>query len=523
MPRSDDTPHAPRLPRTLFDPAKIAGPPPVEQSPARRERAASAPPPAEAVGERDGNDDGRITVSELATRIDAALRDGFPLPVRVLGEISGFKEQTHWYFALKDDAALINCVMFAGQARRVSFRPENGRQVVASGRVEHYPKRGQTQLYVTALEPAGLGPLDLRFRALCDELRALGWFDEPRKRPLPAFPRRVAILTSRTGAALSDCLDTMRRRCPAVEALIVDVRVQGAAAAPGVARAIRSISRRHKSLGVDALLLTRGGGSLEDLWAFNERIVAHAIVECAIPVVAAIGHETDVTIAELVADVRAATPTAAAMRLTPDRAALAELLERSAARLRRAALLNLPTKHVADLHRRLRRAGAAITHLRALRLERLASRLTRLRPEAVYAARRAHLSDLRSRLHHAMRARLRAADLAPAKRALTRAARHAFDSRRQRLEALDRALAIAGPASVLHRGFSITLGPNGRVLRSVHEASPGDRIETRLTDGALHSTVDGGAATPPARRSRKSPPRGAAPGPSQMDLFRRNP
>lgn len=522
--------------RLPFDPEKMRGP-----KPAGRPRTPGVP--ADAIG-----------VSELAERIDAALRGSFSERVKVFGEISGFNDRTHWYFSLKDEGAVVSCVMFASAARRVGFAPENGQAVVATGRVEFYAKQGRTQLYVEGLTPVGAGELELRYRALCEELRGLGWFDVQRKRPLPRFPRRIAIVTSRTGAALQDVLDTVRRRCPAVEVALVDVRVQGADAAPEIVRALRWLSARAESLAIDALILTRGGGSMEDLWAFNERAVAQAVLECDVPVVAAIGHETDTTIAELVADERAATPTQAAMRLTPDRASLHEQLDQLGARLR--AVLTRQVRHdrsrVDTLARRAffadprtvldsaartlgasaRRLEQAIRHQIArdrVRLERAGARLARNRPEAVFSARRARVDRIEHLLWHTMRARLAAFDPTRAGHELRRSTERLIRSRLERLDALERELIVVGPQHVLARGYSVTTDAEGRAIRSAREVRQGQVVGTRVADGSFRSTVGEGAESggeggglgpvelPPRRRPRAKGRR--ADHPDQLGLF----
>lgn len=485
--------------RPLFDPSRAAG---AERPPARSE-------------------DRPLRVGELCELIGRALREGTPRTVRVVGEISGFTDRTHWYFSLKDDAGVVGCVMFAREASRAGFRPENGQEVVASGRVDFYARQGRTQVYVQRLEPVGAGALELAFRRLCEEIRALGWFEEARKRPLPAFPRRVAIVTSRTGAALQDALDTLRRRAPFIDIVLLDTRVQGEAAAPEIARAIDAVGRRAGRLGIDALLLTRGGGSMEDLWAFNEKVVAEAIVRCPVPVVAAIGHETDTTIAELVADVRAATPTQAVMRISPDRDALVEQIDRAADRLRislqrlaaherqrlRAAsrhpIFTNPAGALRPARERLStRAGALRAALRErvgsqrLRLERLTVRLARVRPEAVQAVRSERLDT--------------------ARRSLRRAAGEAIAHRTARLDALERALRISGPPSVLRRGYSVTLREGGGVVLRAEDVRPGERLRTRLRDGQVRSIVASEEESPPApKRRRRTRPDDS----DQFDLF----
>ncbi|MFW6061148.1 MAG: exodeoxyribonuclease VII large subunit, partial [Phycisphaeraceae bacterium] len=304
-------------------------------------RPGSAPPDAAAPGRGESASQQRddqprpLTVSQLADRIKTALADHFPQRVRVVGEVSNLRQGQHWFFSLKDEKqATIRCVCFASSARRIATPVEDGMEVVATGRLDYYPAQGQTQLYVDNLEPLGQGALELKLRQLIDQLRKEGYFDEAHKQPLPAMPTRVAVVTSRSAAALQDVINTTQRRWPGCRLMLYDVRVQGASAAPEVAAALRNLSKQGPRLGIDAIILTRGGGSIEDLWAFNEREVADALYECRLPVVAAIGHETDTTVAELVADLRCATPTQAAMKLIPERDALAQQLAHFAGRLR---------------------------------------------------------------------------------------------------------------------------------------------------------------------------------------------
>lgn len=441
--------------------------------------------------------DGVVRVGELCRMIGGALRKGLPAKVRVVGEVSGCRERTHWYFDLKDEEAVISCVMFAPQARRGGMGAllENGRQVVVTGRVDFFDKQGRTQVYAEAVEPVGEGPLEAKFRALVAELRGLGWFDPARKRALPTFPRRIAVVTSRTGAALQDVLVTAGRRCAAVEIAVVDARVQGEGAAGEVSRAIAWLSREHARLGIDAVLVTRGGGSMEDLWAFNERVVAEAILKCAVPVVAAIGHETDVTIAELVADERCATPTQAAMRLTPDRAALAEQIAQWRARARLTVMRRLEQEERRVGAARRRRAlsapgevveRAAVRVMRArgdliaaaterigdarLRAGALGARLAKSRPEAALAARGEMLSGRRE--------------------SLRRALVHRVAMCASRLGEARAVLGAVGPMEVLGRGYSVTLGADGRALRSAGDAEAGERIVTVLADGRVGSVVE---------------------------------
>lgn len=500
-----------------------------------------------------------MRVSELATLIDQALRLGVPARVNVIGEISGLRDRTHLYFDLKDDQAVVNCVLFASAARALGFRPENGTEVVARGRVEFYGRQGKTQLYVDRLSLVGQGELELRLRTLCAELKELGYFDVDHKRPLPVFPRRIAIVTSRTGAALQDVLDTMRRRCPAIEAAIVDVRVQGERAGAEIADALRWLSDEHKRLGIDAIILTRGGGSMEDLWAFNERIVADAVYACEVPIVAAIGHETDTTVAELVADERAATPTQAAMRLTPDRSALIEQVEQTRRRLAvnlqrffahererlrgltRSPLFADPRTLVlravdrwANAERRLRSSIGSRIARESVRIERLSARIGRARPEVFYRERHVRLERAGAILRRAMRTRLASYTPDADRERLERAWAIASAWRIERLNSLERELAVAGPLSVLRRGYSMTTRPDGTIIRRAADVRPGEIILTRVLDGQFQSTVDAegtrsptttgdsGEAPPLPPRHRSRGVRrasGREPDPGQMGLF----
>lgn len=505
--------------------------------------------PARAEGSGASKGEGVLSVTQLAARIEEALARVVS-PLRVIGEVSGFRDRTHWYFDLKDAQSIVNCVMFASAAKKAGFTPTIGQEVVATGRVEFYAKGGKVTLLIEKLEPVGAGALELAYRALCEELRNLGWFAPERKRRLPTFPRRIAIVTSKTGAALQDVLVTMHKRCPAVGALVVDVRVQGENAAAEIAEAIRYLSANAGTLAIDAILVTRGGGSMEDLWAFNERIVAQAIFECAIPVVAAIGHETDTTIAELVADERGATPTQAAMRLTPDRAALLHQLTALQRRLAsdvskrvrldqervrglaRHALFSDPgslveraRKAVNALDSRLSSAAGARLARARERLHRLEARLERRRPAAVHAATMARVESLAARLGLAMRVRLDRRAVQAMSERLTRAGGLAIREARSRLESAHRQLIAVGPQGVLERGFSCTMTEDGRALRSASEARAGSRLRTRLAKGEVRSIVEGGASAPPplptSAPAAERPRRLARPrqDPNQPDLF----
>jgi exodeoxyribonuclease VII large subunit len=436
-----------------------------------------------------------MSVTQLATSIDQALRSGLPGRVIVEGEISSLSHRTHYYFSLKDDSSLIGAVFFASAASRSATKPEHGQRVIVRGRVEFYAPAGRVSLIVSSIMPVGEGVLEQRFKQLVEELRTKGWFDPEIKKPLPTFPRRVAVVTSKDGAAVQDVIDTFARRCPSIELSIVDVRVQGEQAKGQVSSAIRMLDQNRDRLGLDAIIVTRGGGSLEDLWAFNEPEVARAIHSSSLPIVAAIGHETDTTIAELVADERAATPTQAAMRLSPDRSALLEQLGslqnrlsrgvNTRIRLERQRLLQIQTSrsmgdprvvlsvHLDRLLSLSARARSGLRHQVAserARLDKLAIRLTRVQPAAVHARRQERVEQLSARLQRVMS--------------------RAILQRREDLEHTARELHAIGPAQVLSRGFTLTLGEDGRVIRSITEATPGSALETVLSDGRVRSRVE---------------------------------
>ncbi len=460
-----------------------------------------ATPPAPVLGSSGAPSEAPITVSQLAARIDHAIKGGLPDRFTVVGEISSLSHRTHYYFSLKDERSVISAVVFSSAAARLGYTPRHGDSVIARGRVEYYAPGGRISLIVSSMSPVGEGELERRYKLLCEELRGRGWFAQEIKKPLPTFPRRLAVVTSKDGAAVQDVIDTLRRRCPAVDLLVVDVRVQGAQAKGQIAGAIRSLNEHHERLAIDAILITRGGGSIEDLWAFNEIEVARAIHESALPVVAAIGHETDLTIAELVADERCATPTQAAMRLSPDRAALGEQLASILGRLNRTARAELRyerqrleritcSRSMADprsiietqhdrLDNRLGRVRGALRHSIARSrsaLDAMAIRMARHQPSAVQARRQEHLAHLSARLG--------------------RVVSRALANRREDLTGLARELHAIGPAQVLARGFSVTTDKHGTLIRSSAQVATGQTLVTTLGDGKVRSVVQSGVGAP---------------------------
>ena len=447
-----------------------------------------------------------MTVAQLAEQIGGAIKSGVPGTVKVAGEVSGFRDRTHWYFDLKDAEAVVACVAFANVAKRVSFPFKDGLAVMLSGRVDYYAKAGKISLIVEKIEPVGAGALDLKLRQLVEELRALGWMDPARKRRLPVMPRKIAVVTSRSAAALQDVIDTVRRRCPAVELVLADTRVQGEGAAAEIAQTVRRVSSVAARLGIDAVLVTRGGGSMEDLWCFNEREVAAAIVECSVPVVAAIGHETDTTIAELVADERGATPTQAAMKLTPEAAGLVRQIDALHARLRG----DMRERFQFRLHE-IEATGNQVENAireqvreRGMRIAALLQRAERASPAARLARGSGRLAAAMDRLPRAVEAILTKADSRGLAVQLERAMGRSAKDRRVGLDALEARIRGVSPLAVLERGYSITTGVDGSLVRSTQAVGSGDVLRTRVADGVIVSRVDGGAENSEA--AKVSPP-----------------
>ncbi len=431
-----------------------------------------------------------FSVSELLRDVRACLERGFPT-VWVSGEISNFSRPRsgHWYFTLKDDRGQLRCAMFRSDNRRLDFVPEDGMQVLVRGRLTLYEARGDFQMVVETLEEHGDGALQRAFERLKARLAAEGLFDEARKRPLPRLPRRIGVLTSPTGAAVHDILTVLRRRFPAVPVRIYPIPVQGEGAAEAIVAALELAGRRQDC---DVLILARGGGSLEDLWAFNDERLARAIVACPIPVVTGIGHQTDFTIADFCADWRAPTPSAAAERVVPDRrewlARIDQLRQRLCTRQR--AHLQQARERLQHLRARLRHPRQRLDQLR-FRLDELEARLQQAQrhdlqrrrerlaalqrhlqqanPMQVIDARRLRLEHLQGRLHDLQRGHL--------------------DRQRQRLHGLLRALDAVSPLATLERGYAILQHPDGRLLREVQNVRPGDTIDARLHDGRLRCRV----------------------------------
>jgi len=441
--------------------------------------------------------EGPMTVSRLTALIEAAIASSLPASVAVRGEVSnarGRQASGHLYFTLKDDAACINCVMWRDAASRLKFRVEDGMELVASGRVAVYAPQGKYQLQVSSLQPVGRGALELALRQLQARLAAEGLFATERKKPIPPYPRRIVMITSRSTAALQDMLKVLRR-FSWLKLMLYHVPVQGEGSAEKIAAAIDHLNRCADRVGgADVILLARGGGSLEDLWAFNEEVVARAVAASRIPIVTGIGHEIDCTIADLVADHHAHTPTEAAQTVVQHWKRAAEELGYGQTRMNRSVRQILQ-----DARQRL--AAAARHEMFRRPLDRIQQR-------------RQLLDDRQRSVTLAMAGRLRDAGhaLATAGARLEKChPRHPMDLGRQRmrwladrlrsagatrlrmlagrLEVLDGQLAALSPAAVLGRGYSITSLKNGQIVRSVAQLQPGARILTRLRDGQSESIV----------------------------------
>ncbi len=450
----------------------------------------SEPDDADADGVVEDEGPRVFSVGEL-TRAVRDVLEGEIGEVWVQGEVSNHRLQSsgHQYFTLKDARSQVSCVLFAGAARRAGpARLADGVEVQVFGELTVYEARGQYQLVVRQVREAGVGALQAKFEALKARLAAEGLFDVERKRELPRFPRRIGVVTSPTGAAVRDFLNVLTRRMPGVEVLVHPVRVQGKGAAAEIAAAVRDFSEEGLLPEVDLVVVTRGGGSLEDLWEFNEEVVARAIAESAVPVVNAVGHEIDFTIADFVADLRAPTPSAAAELVAPDGAELRRVVEAAGVRLRR------------ELGSAVRFARTRLDGLVGVGLGRVPERVLRERRQVVdglaedlLASVKDGVHERRERVRYAgevLRARRPDAALAVVrerlgevgKRLLELTERRVRDDRR-RVESARGLLAVLSPRATLARGFTMTMGADGKVVRRAAGVSAGDELVTRFADG----------------------------------------
>ena len=435
-----------------------------------------------------------LTVTALNAQVAKLLERSFPL-TWIGGEISNFTRASsgHWYFTLKDDAAQVRAVMFRGKAQFAGFTPREGDKVEVRALVTLYGARGDYQINVEAIRRAGVGALYEAFLRLKDKLTAAGLFEQERKRPLPLFTRSIGIVTSPQAAALRDILTALKRRAPHVNVVLYPTPVQGQGAAERIATAIATASARAE---VDVLLVCRGGGSIEDLWSFNEEVVAYAIANCSMPVIAGVGHETDFTIADFSADLRAATPTAAAELAATPRADWMASLAADAIDLRRAMRRSLgeANQGLDNLSRRMLSPSGRVKH-RRLELVALSTAMTHaLRApfnRSTYA-----LAQLRARWS-ARRPDLRAAriDIASQQRHMQGALANQLLRRRHQLGALADQLELLNPQRTLERGYAIVTDAQGKVLRSPAEIKLREALTVRLADGSAQVGVASVQAT----------------------------
>ena len=404
-----------------------------------------------------------FTVSRLNALLKACIEsDPVFSNVCVLGEISNYKlyPSGHHYFSLKDAESTLSCVLFKGSARMLRFRPENGMQVLAVGRVSVYPRDGKYQLYVNAMMPSGAGDLQAAFEQLRAKLDAEGLFSPAHKKPLPAFPRRIAVITSPVGAAVRDMIRILGVRWPAAGVLVVPVRVQGAEAPGEISDAIRLVNDNRLA---DLIITGRGGGSMEDLWCFNDERVARAIYASRIPVISAVGHEPDVTIADYVADQRASTPSNAAEKAVPDRTEVSASVSHLSIRISRA------------FEKRLTESREAV--------KALASRRVLTDPEEFLNLRRMDVDLLREKL--------------------LSAGQQTVSEKRHRFASLTASLDALSPLKVLSRGYTAVFDEKSHVVHSVSGLSAGDSLSLLFEDGRARCTVDGvlpGSAAPGTER-----------------------
>jgi exodeoxyribonuclease VII large subunit len=437
-----------------------------------------------------------LSVSQLNNEVSQLLSRGFP-SLWVEGEISNLSRPRsgHLYFSLKDEQAQLRCAMFRARAMKSNLNIENGMQIIAKGQVGLYEPRGDYQFIVSSIEEAGAGALQLQFTALKQQLAEQGLFDAEDKQPLPEYPRHIGVITSPSGAAIRDILNVLQRRCAHIPVTIYPVAVQGEQAKTEIVAALRRANNDRRELPCDVLILARGGGSLEDLWAFNEEIVARAIHDSKLPVISGVGHEIDFTIADFVADQRAPTPSAAAELISQDSAVLSQHLQRNLQQLNTQLQRYLQNQHT--------------------RLQHLSARLTTQRPESKLQQQNQRLDELDSRLYQALTRNLSrrqdklnhlsSALQQQSPRPLLRQHRHdltrmqhqlellmvqKLDKQQDQLQLHAARLDAYSPLSTLKRGYSLAYDKKRRLVRSVKQLKPGQTLTTQLADGSIESTVE---------------------------------
>ncbi|HCG8580811.1 TPA: exodeoxyribonuclease VII large subunit [Vibrio parahaemolyticus] len=433
-----------------------------------------------------------FTVSRLNAEVRLLLENEMGI-VWLVGEISNFSAPVsgHWYLTLKDSRAQVKCAMFRGNNRRVTFKPANGNQVLVKARLSLYEPRGDYQLIIESMQPEGDGLLQQEFEELKMKLAAEGLFAQTNKLPLPEHPKRVGIITSKTGAALYDILDVLKRRDPSLPVVIYPTMVQGDDAAIQIAQAIGRANSRNEC---DVLIVGRGGGSLEDLWCFNNEILARTIAASQIPIISAVGHEVDITIADFVADVRAPTPSAAAELVSRDNSHKDQSLvakQHKLASAMRYYLAQQKQQSVQLLHRLERQHPSYQLQRQSQQLDELDMRLRRAMQRFIDTRQQAV-----ERKHHRLQLNSPVKHLAQQKSRLERVEHKLMDAMDRKLLTMRHQLAIAAekldtvsPLATLKRGYSITQTDQGKVVTSADDVKTGDLLVTRLANGEIHSTV----------------------------------
>jgi len=416
-----------------------------------------------------------FSVSEVSMKISDTL-EGRIGRIDVVGQVNSPRLSNHWYFSLTDGESKIDCVMWASRVSAIvgGWKPEQGDQVVIRGTVGHYAKFGKTQITVERIKLAGdeKGKLQLEYEALLKEYREAGWFNDSHKKPLPKYPRRIAVITSKSSAALQDVIETARLRMPSVELLVVNAVMQGDASPDSVRNAIERVDASAKELGIDAIIVTRGGGGLEELWSFNDRRVVEAAYHCNTPIVVAIGHESDTSIIELVADHRASTPTQATMLLIPDQEELLQMISHYEIRLSSVVsrVLERCEATVTYLEQRLKSSVVSYLQMLTLRLSKQTELLAARRPHALLQGRQKILLTMQTTLSTSIQ--------------------NAVRLKSRFIDSLGTQLESIGPLEVLRRGFSLTQDSSGNVVRSSTDVKDGEKIHTVLANGTIDSTVE---------------------------------
>jgi len=439
-----------------------------------------------------------FTVSQINRLIKKLLEEGLPAKIAVAGEITGWKRHHsgHRYFSVKDDRAILPCIMWKSNHQRVKFEAENGLEIIAVGFINVYPPQGRYQFYVETMQPKGVGALQLAFEQMRKRLRQEGLFKDEHKKSLPEFPRRIGILTSESGAAVGDIIQSVQQRWPCTKLFLYPVPVQGKGAAQKIAEAVGEVNRRNEQLRLDLLIVGRGGGSLEDLWAFNEEVLARAIFASQIPVISAVGHEYDMTIADLVADKRASTPTKAGVAAVPDINEIMERLNAAENRLHSAVMhcLNISVKELEKIQAaavftrpifRIREQAQVIddfeNQLLLLSKKRLEAALENIRQK----------EELIRQIEPHRLLKSKAIGLANLTGRALAAAKAAVHRGQMRLTAAENLLAGLNPKAVLRRGYSISKNKKtGMLVKSVNDIEIGDILLTELAqENVIESTV----------------------------------